>query len=77
MIDSDLLGRKTVKSMSALVRDYSREGDIICDPCAGSGTTWIAAKMNNRRFIGSEIDPDTHRAAMARCESPTQVDLWR
>ena len=43
MIDSDLLGRKTVKSMSALVRDYSREGDIVCDPCAGSGTTWVAA----------------------------------
>jgi modification methylase len=33
----------------------TNEGDIVYDPFMGSGTTAIAALMNNRNFIGSEI----------------------
>lgn len=59
-------GGKDPLAMRALVRDYSRRGDLICDPCAGSGTTLLAAVMEGRRAIGSEMDPDTFRLAVDR-----------
>lgn len=36
------------------IRLWSRPGDLVCDPYLGSGTTMIAAGLENRRFIGSE-----------------------
>lgn len=39
------------------VASWSKPGDIVLDPFAGSGTTLRAAKDFNRRFIGIEINP--------------------
>jgi len=36
----------------------STNAKIIIDPCMGSGTTAIAAKMNNRNFIGIDISQE-------------------
>lgn len=35
---------------------WSNEGDIILDPCLGSGTTAKMAKKNNRHYIGIELN---------------------
>ncbi len=69
------IGGKPLSLMNAIVRDYSRPGDLICDPCAGLATTGVAALSLGRRFIGSEIDPETYAKAKARLESPVQIDL--
>lgn len=61
-------GAKPLDLMRAIVRDYSRPGDLICDPCAGGGTTIIAARMEGRRSIGAEWDAETHRKATARID---------
>ncbi len=47
---------KPVKLMSYLITMESREGDLVLDPFAGSGTTLEAANMLKRRFIGCELD---------------------
>jgi DNA modification methylase len=36
----------------------SKEGDLILDPFAGSGTVGVIAKKYNRKFIGIELNPD-------------------
>jgi 23S rRNA G2445 N2-methylase RlmL len=48
------MGGKPLPLMTSLVRDYSRPGDLILDPFAGSGTTLEAAKLLGRRAIGIE-----------------------
>jgi site-specific DNA-methyltransferase (adenine-specific) len=37
---------------------WSNEGDIILDPMVGSGTTTKMAKLNNRNFIGFDINQE-------------------
>lgn len=59
-------GGKPLWLMQALVRDYSRPGDVILDPCAGGGTTLLAAAQMGRRAIGAEMDPETFDLASRR-----------
>jgi site-specific DNA-methyltransferase (adenine-specific) len=73
---SRFVGQKPMAGMRALVRDYSRPGDLVCDPCAGSGTTLLAAAIEGRRAIGSEVDPDTFRRAVERLSQGYTSDLW-
>ena len=61
-----VVGGKPLGLMSAIVRDYSRPGDLVCDPFCGSGTTAIAALQEGRRFVGSEAKPEHHAIAMRR-----------
>jgi site-specific DNA-methyltransferase (adenine-specific) len=70
-------GAKPPNLMRALVRDYTRPGDLVCDPCAGGGTTLLAAVQEGRRAVGSELDPETHAKAVERIEAKlAQGDLW-
>lgn len=64
--ENDHPGSKPIGPMRALVRDYSIPGDLIADPCAGSGTTLLAAAIEGRRSVGAEVDPSTHAKAQAR-----------
>jgi site-specific DNA-methyltransferase (adenine-specific) len=59
-------GAKPIQLMRQIVRDYTKPGDLVCDPCAGGATTLIAAAMEGRRAIGSEIDPATFEKAVKR-----------
>lgn len=40
-----------------ILEKYSNEGDLICDPFLGSGTTLEACYQTGRNCIGFEIDP--------------------
>ena len=42
-----------------LMLDNSNEGDLVFDPCAGSGVTAYTAKENNRNFLCLELDKET------------------
>ena len=54
------IGGKPLRLMEALVRDYTRPGDLVADPCAGYGTTLAAALRLGRSAVGAEMDPETH-----------------
>ncbi len=57
---------KPLALMSYLVKLISRPNQIVLDPFAGSGSTLIACKMEGRRFIGIEKEPDYVKIAEAR-----------
>ena len=64
--DAGMVGCKPLWLMQAIVRDYSRPGDLVCDPFVGSGTTAVAALSEGRRFIGAEAMPEHHAIATRR-----------
>jgi DNA modification methylase len=62
-------GGKTLDGMRAIVRDYTRPGDLVVDPFCGSGTTALACAIEGRRCITSELDPNTFEIARRRLET--------
>lgn len=70
------IGGKPPALMSAIVSDYSRPGDLVCDPFSGGGTTATACESLGRRFVGSEIDRTTHALAMKRIARGVQIDMF-
>lgn len=57
---------KAVEVIAPLVRAFSRPGDLVCDPFAGSGSTCVAAALAGRDYLGVELDPAYCRHARAR-----------
>lgn len=72
---SEIVGQKPLAAMRAIVRDYSRPGDLIVDPFCGSGTTALAAAMEGRRCITSEEKPEHYAIARKRLERGYQPCL--
>jgi DNA modification methylase len=64
---------KPLKLMSYLITMGSREGDLVLDPFAGSGTTLEAANLLKRRFIGCELDPRYRDLIEARAYMKKEV----
>lgn len=48
-----------------LMLDCSNEGEVIFDPCAGSGVTAWVARENNRHFLCCELDKETYDKSVA------------
>lgn len=57
---------KPVALMEWILKYYSKEGDTILDPTMGSGSTGVACKNMNRKFIGIEMDEDIYKVACDR-----------
>lgn len=60
--------QKSLKLMKRIISIHSNEGEIILDPFMGSGTTGVAAKTLNRKFIGIELDENYFNIAKHRIE---------
>lgn len=47
---------KAVEILTPLIRCFSKPGDLVLDPFAGSGSTCVAAVLNDRSTLGIELD---------------------
>ena len=57
------------KVVTELLYLLSRPGDVVFDPFCGSGTTCIAAKKQNRRYLGIELNETYVKSAQERLAS--------
>lgn len=67
--DKKEFGHPTIKPLEfikKLIRNSSKEGETVFDPFMGSGTTGVACKELNRKFIGGDLDPKWCRLAKER-----------
>jgi len=59
--------QKPLNLMNYLIKTYTDEADLVLDNTMGSGTTCLAAKELNRKFIGIEKEPKYYEIACQRC----------
>jgi len=72
----EIRGAKPLGLMRAIVRDYTRPGDLVVDPFCGSGTTALAAAMEGRRAITCEQMPEHYEIARRRLSQAVQPSLF-
>jgi len=58
--------QKPVALMEYLIKTYTNEGDSVLDFTMGSGSTGVASKNLNRKFIGIELDENYFNIAKNR-----------
>jgi len=64
--NGEILGCKPLGLMRAIVRDYTRPGDLVVDPFCGSGTTAIACASEGCPCITSEEKAEHYAIAQRR-----------
>lgn len=70
--------QKPVDLLKYLIKTYTNENEIVLDNCMGSGSTGVACKMLNRKFIGMELRQDYFNIAVDRvlnCKSQGELFL--
>ena len=68
--------QKPVKLLERLIEIFTDKGDVVIDPCAGSGSTLLAAAQIGRRSYGFEIKKDFFKAANASVLNKIQPKLF-
>ena len=58
-----------------LIRALSEEQAVVLDPFMGSGTTGAAAVIENRRFLGAEINKEYYKIAIDRVSKAMEGTL--
>lgn len=58
--------QKPVALLEYLIKTYTNEGETVLDNCMGSGSTGVACKNLNRKFIGIELDNAYFKIAKER-----------
>ena len=55
--------QKPVKLIEKLIEKFTDPGDVVIDPCCGSGSTLIACSNKKRKGFGFEIKKDFYKEA--------------
>ena len=58
--------QKPIALLEYLIKTYTQEGETVLDFTMGSGSTGVAAKNTNRKFIGIELDDGYFSTAKER-----------
>lgn len=60
--------QKPVSVFEPIIEAYSKPGDLILDPFAGSASTAVAAKNLDRHYLAMEMDWEYYQAAWRRLD---------
>jgi site-specific DNA-methyltransferase (adenine-specific) len=67
--------QKPVDLFRYLIRTYTRPGDLVVDPCVGSGTTALAARAEGRRYIVGDSSAEYCEVARKRLDAPYTLPM--
>lgn len=68
---------KPISLMCELISLFTKPGELVCDPCMGSGSTGVAAIRLGRKFVGCEIHEEYFNIAKERItKALEQTDLF-
>lgn len=68
--------QKPVKLLKNLIEIFTDKGDVVIDPCAGSGSTLLAAAQCDRKAYGFEIKKDFFKEANEKVLSCIQKQIF-
>lgn len=69
--------QKSIHVLKFLIRIFTDKNDVVIDPCAGSGSTLIAAEMLGRKSFGFEIKKEFYKAFEERLSKNIQTDILK
>ena len=67
--------QKPVPLLRRLIEIFTDRGDVVIDPCAGSGTTLLAAEQCGRKAYGFEIKKNFYKEAQGKVLKNIQTHL--
>lgn len=68
--------QKPVKLLEQLIEIFTDKGDVVIDPCAGSGSTLLAAIQCDRKGYGFEIKKNFYKDAQEKVLNNFQRKLF-
>lgn len=69
--------QKPVALYEYLIRTYTQPGELVVDPCCGSGTTALAARNTGRAFVCGDTSPEYVAVARRRLAQPYTVPMFQ
>lgn len=75
--DKKLWNHPTIKPLDfteKLIKNSSKEGEVVLDCFMGSGTTGVACKKLNRDFIGIELNKEYFETAQKRIKAVDKIN---
>lgn len=68
--------QKSVPLLERLIEIFTDKGDVVIDPCAGSGTTLLAAANLSRKAYGFEVNKQFCKDAKEKVLRYIQKNLF-
>jgi len=65
--------QKPILLLERIIEISTNQNDVVLDPFCGSGTTLVAAKLLNRRYIGIDISEEACNIADRRIANPLKT----
>lgn len=68
--------QKPISILKYLIEMFTDKGDVVIDPCAGSGTTLLASEQLGRKSYGFEIKKDFVKQFNEKLKKNIEVELF-
>lgn len=74
--------QKPLELLNRIIKLSTKEGDIVFDPFCGCATTCVSAQLNNRKWIGIDIEAKAADVLLKRLDDSsglldTKTDQWK